>query len=47
MRKIIEKYKFTQVYYLAALLSAVGEKKPDLAWQVNLLSFKMMLDLAV
>ena len=32
----IEENGMTQVYNLAALLSAVGEKKPELAWRLNM-----------
>ncbi|HEY0246317.1 MAG TPA: NAD-dependent epimerase/dehydratase family protein, partial [Mucilaginibacter sp.] len=32
LRNLFEKYRPTQVYLLAAILSAVGEKKPKLAW---------------
>lgn len=32
---IIEKYKITQIYHLAALLSGVAEKKPQMAWRIN------------
>lgn len=34
--EVIETYGITTVYNLAALLSAVGEKKPDLAWDLNM-----------
>ena len=37
----------TQVYHLAAVLSAVGENKPDVAWEVNLLAVKTIFDLSV
>ena len=35
-REIIEKYKPTQVYHLAALLSATAEKMPEFAWKLNM-----------
>jgi len=47
MEEIIEKHDITQVYHLASLLSAIGEKKPNLAWDVNMEGLKTFLDLAV
>lgn len=46
MKAIIEKHQITQVYQLASLLSAVGESKPDVAWDVNMSGLKVFLDLA-
>lgn len=45
--KIIQKYKITQIYHLASLLSATGEKNPNLAWDININGLKNILDLAV
>ena len=42
----IKKYKVTQVYLLAALLSATGEKFPGKAWDLNMTSLLAVLDLA-
>lgn len=47
LREIILKHKITQIYHLASLLSAVGEKNPQLAWEVNMGGLKNILDLAV
>lgn len=47
MSALFDRYDFTQVYHLASLLSAVGEKKPDLAWEVNMDGLKVTLDQAV
>lgn len=44
---VIKKHKITQVYHLAGLLSAVGEKNPSLAWKINLMGLKNVLDIAV
>ncbi|MBU1445722.1 NAD-dependent epimerase/dehydratase family protein [Patescibacteria group bacterium] len=47
IRALIEKYNIDTIYHLVGVLSAVGEAKPDLAWDVNMTSLKTMLDLAV
>ncbi len=47
MEKVIKKHEITQVYHLASLLSAVGEKRPQLAWDVNVNGLKTFLDLGV
>jgi nucleoside-diphosphate-sugar epimerase len=44
--KIIQKYKITQVYLLAAMLSATAEKIPGKAWDLNMTSLLGVLDLA-
>jgi nucleoside-diphosphate-sugar epimerase len=46
LRSLIEKYNAGTVYHLVGILSANGEKKPDLAWKVNMESLKNVLDLA-
>ena len=43
---LIKKYKVTQVYLLAALLSATAEENIELAWQLNMRSLSHILDLA-
>ncbi len=43
---IVKEYKITQVYLLAAILSATGEKNPLLAWQINMQSLMNILDIA-
>ncbi|HEY0262713.1 MAG TPA: NAD-dependent epimerase/dehydratase family protein [Chitinophagales bacterium] len=45
--EIIQKHKVTQIYHLAALLSATGEQNPELAWRVNMKGLRNVLDLAV
>jgi len=37
---------FTQIYLLAAILSATGEKSPNLAWNLNMTSLLNVLDIA-
>lgn len=44
--KIVNKYKVTQVYLLAAMLSATAEKFPQKAWDLNMNSLLSVLDLA-
>lgn len=43
----IRKEKITQIYLLAALLSATGEKDPKRAWDINMQSLLQVLDLGV
>lgn len=43
---LIKKHKVTQVYLLAALLSATAEENIELAWQLNMRSLSHILDLA-
>lgn len=44
---IVKKYNVTQIYLLAALLSATGEKDPKRAWEINMQSLLQVLDMAV
>ena len=44
--EIVKKHGITQVYHLAALLSATGEQKPMSAWKLNMESLFHVLDLA-
>ena len=46
LRTIVKKYKVTQVYLLAALLSATAEKNIELGWELNMRSHSHVLDLA-
>ena len=46
-RAIVKKEGITQIYLLAALLSATGEKDPKLCWDLNMGSLRQVLDLAV
>ena len=44
--KIIEKYHINEVYLMAAMLSATGEKYPAKAWELNMTSLFNVLNLA-
>nr|5Z75_A Chain A, Artificial L-threonine 3-dehydrogenase [synthetic construct]5Z75_B Chain B, Artificial L-threonine 3-dehydrogenase [synthetic construct]5Z75_C Chain C, Artificial L-threonine 3-dehydrogenase [synthetic construct]5Z75_D Chain D, Artificial L-threonine 3-dehydrogenase [synthetic construct] len=46
LEEIVEKHKITQVYHLAAILSATGEKNPLFAWDLNMNSLLNVLELA-
>mgnify|MGYP000076260763 FL=1 len=43
---IIEKYKVSDVYLMAAMLSATGEKFPEKAWELNMNSLFNVLNIA-
>jgi nucleoside-diphosphate-sugar epimerase len=46
MRCVVEKYGITEIYLLAALLSATAEKKPEFAWELNMQGLFNALNLA-
>lgn len=46
IENIIEKYQVTDVYLMAALLSATAEKNPAFAWDLNMNSLFHVLNLA-
>lgn len=46
MEKLVRSEKITQIYHLAALLSATGEKNPLFTWQLNMESLLSVLELA-
>ena len=46
LRDIVKRYNISQVYLLAALLSATAEKNIELGWQLNTRSHSHVLDLA-
>jgi len=46
LNEIVEKHDVGTIYHLASLLSALGEKNPQLAWQVNMNGLYNVLDLA-
>ena len=47
IRSLVEKEKITDIYLLAALLSATGEKNPKLCWDLNMGALRNILDLGV
>lgn len=44
--EVVKKYKVTQVYLMAAMLSATAEKFPQKAWDLNMTSLLGVLELA-
>ena len=46
LRDIVKRHKITQVYLLAALLSATAEKNISKGWELNMRSHSNVLDLA-
>lgn len=46
LQRIMLTYNVGTIYHLASLLSARGECEPDLAWEVNMVGLKNVLDLA-
>src|ERR1700743_2479391 len=47
LHHIFQKHQPTQVYLFAAILSAVGEQKPKMAWDLNMTGLIHILDFAV
>lgn len=47
LEELIVSYEITQIYHLAAMLSATGERNPQAAWQLNMDSLLSVLDLSV
>ncbi|WMN11903.1 NAD-dependent epimerase/dehydratase family protein [Marivirga salinae] len=46
LNKIVEQYKVTEIYMLAAILSAKGEQNPIFAWDLNMQSLLNVLEVA-
>ena len=44
---VVKDNNITQIYLLAALLSATGEKNPKMAWDLNMGSLRQILDLGI
>jgi len=47
LHHVFNKHQPTQVYLLAAILSAVGEQKPKMAWDLNMTGLLHVLDYSV
>jgi nucleoside-diphosphate-sugar epimerase len=47
LSEFISKHRITQIYHLAAVLSATGEKNPRFAWHLNMDGLIHVLDAAV
>tara|TARA_B100001123_G_scaffold446394_1_gene600696 strand:+ start:2748 stop:3713 length:966 start_codon:yes stop_codon:yes gene_type:complete len=47
MERLVRKYDIGVIYHLATILSGEGEQNPGLAWNVNIGSLKVVLDLAL
>ena len=47
VKKVIDTYDIDTIYNMAAILSAVGEEKPQLCWKVNIDGLYTILDLAL
>jgi len=46
MHSLVIREKVTQVYHLAALLTAAGEKQPRQTWDLNMIGLQNVLDIA-
>lgn len=46
LSEVVRKHRITQIYHLAAILSATGEKHPGLAWRVNIDGLMNVLDVS-
>lgn len=44
--ELVKKYQPDTIFHLVGILSATGEKKPELAWNVNMGGLKNVLDIA-
>jgi nucleoside-diphosphate-sugar epimerase len=43
----VKRFKVTQIYHLAAILSATGEKNPEMAWRINMKGLRNILDVCI
>ena len=47
LSELIDQYNITQIYHLAALLSASGEKDPKFTWNINVNAYLSVLEIAL
>ncbi|MDB5283663.1 MAG: NAD-dependent epimerase [Bacteroidota bacterium] len=43
----VKRFNVKQIYHLAAILSATGEKNPEMAWRINMKGLRNILDVCV
>ena len=46
VKSVVNEFQVTEVYHLAALLSATAEKNPEFGWKLNMDGLFSILDLA-
>lgn len=46
IHELVKRYRVTEIYHLAAILSARGEQNPKIAWDINMDSLFNVLDVA-
>ena len=46
IQEVVRRYDISAIYHLAALLSAVAEEKPQVAWQLNMVGLYHVLEIA-
>ncbi|MEL6699857.1 MAG: NAD-dependent epimerase/dehydratase family protein [Bacteroidota bacterium] len=44
--EVVQQYAIKEIYHLAAILSAKGERNPQLAWEINMKGLLNILDIA-
>jgi len=46
LERVVREHEIDTIFHLAAILSATGEMKPQLAWRVNILGLRNVLEVA-
>jgi nucleoside-diphosphate-sugar epimerase len=46
LKKVVQEHEIDAIFHLAAILSASGERNPQLAWRVNILGLHNVLEIA-